>query len=537
MLGELINDLLIILAAGLVAGLVCRALRISVLIGYLIVGALLGDHVLRLVPHEQHDLEHIAEAGVFFLLFSIGLEFSLEELFKLGRNLLIGGSAQMLLVAVPVTFALKSAGIETSSAVLIASAVSFSSTVLVFKALSEWGQSSTRHGRRAIGVLLFQDAALIPLLLLLPLLTGEGESVTAGQIAILALKSLAFVSTVIGLRTVLARWIISRFANYRSPELVILFTLTLLGAVTLGAYKLGLPAVVGAFAAGLVLSGNRWAKQIDALILPFRESFAAVFFVSLGLLFNPLLLWQEPLRMLGLFVGLIVVKAVAATIAIRLTGLKWRESAGMGIGLAHVGEFAFVLLLLGMNKEMIEQTHYQRIVALTIGSLITTPMLLKAGLRWATSSGGTSDKSSHGYDAGELGQQAVVIGAGPIGRQVTSRLETAGKDVCLIDFSPINLHPFAQMGFRTVAGDATKDEVLALANISTASIIVVCIPDDESAVRIVKQVREMNPTAFVVVRCRYLSMMERLERARADRVISEEIQASEALIRILDAAV
>src|SRR6056297_4179855 len=188
-----IQDLLIILAAGLGASLVCRQLRISVLMGYLIAGALLGGGVSGWVLDQGHQLESFAEAGVFLLLFSIGLEFSLDDLRRLGRNLFIGGAVQMLLVAVPVAAILLGLGMGWRSAILLSAAVSFSSTVLVFKALSEWGQTSSGHGRRAIGILLFQDAALVPLLLMVPLLTGSNQQADASEYVLLAATSVLFV--------------------------------------------------------------------------------------------------------------------------------------------------------------------------------------------------------------------------------------------------------------------------------------------------------------------------------------------------------
>jgi CPA2 family monovalent cation:H+ antiporter-2 len=525
---------LIILSAGLFAGLVCRRLHISVLVGYLVVGAIMGKSSFGWISDEQHEIEYIAEAGVFLLLFSIGLEFSLDELLRLGRNLIVGGSVQMLLVAVPVTGLLLATGMHWQSAVLIAAAIAFSSTVLVFKALTEWGQSSRPHGRRAIGILLFQDAALIPLLLLVPVLTGAGEAVGVGQYVVLAVISAMFVAAVVGLRRVLGRWIIPLFASYRSPELVILFTLVSLGGVTLVAYQVGLPPAIGAFAAGLIFSGNRWTQQIDALVLPFRETFAAVFFVSLGLLADPSLLWTEPLYMFGALAGLVVLKAIAASVALWLTGLRLPAAAGMGIGLAHVGEFAFVLVVLGWEAGVISQTHYERIVALAIGSLILTPMLLKTGLRWAESVSDIDEVSFAAKRPGRTGQQALVIGAGPIGRQVASRLETTGKDVCVIDVRPTNLQSFAQQGFRTVAGDATQDDTLELAHASDVSTAVICVPDDDSAIRIVRNLRAVNSDCYVLVRCRYQQNASELRKAGADEAVSEEAQASREIDRILD---
>lgn len=444
----LIHDLIIILAAGLVAGLVCRWLRVSVLIGYLVVGAILGRGFLGWNVDEHHQLAYFAEAGVFLLLFSIGLEFSLDDLRRLGRKLIIGGGAQMTLVAVPVTAILVWLEMPWQSAVLIGAAVTFSSTVLVFKALSEHGQSQQPHGRRAIGILLFQDAALVPLLLLVPLLTGAEPTVAPVQYVILLAVSLLFVGAVIGVRSFLSRWLIPMLAGYRSPELVIMFTIVSLAGVTLAAHAVGMPPAVGAFAAGLIFNGNRWTKQIDALVLPFRETFAAVFFVGLGLIFDPRLIWREPLVMGAATAGIVVWKLVAATVALKLTGLPFLRSLGMGIGLAHVCEFAFVLVLLGVESGVISEIDYQRVVTVAVGSLIITPPLIRVGLRLVHDDEATISEVLSREPMPAHDRRATVIGAGLIGRRIASQLESVGKDTCLIDLSPLNLHPFAQEGFR-----------------------------------------------------------------------------------------
>ncbi|PAY16287.1 sodium:proton exchanger [Rhodopirellula sp. SM50] len=530
----LIHDLLFILAAGLLAGLICRWLHASVLIGYLVVGALLGQGVLGWVRDETHQLEHFTEAGVFLLLFSIGLEFSLDDLQRLGRKFFIGGATQMTLVAVPVVAVLFAFGMSWQSAVLIASAVAFSSTVLVFKALTEWGQSQRPHGRCAIGILLFQDAALIPLLLLVPLLTGEGNAPSPRQYLALAAVSLLFVLAVLTLRYCLSNWLIPLLAGYRSPEMVILFTIVSLGGVTLAAHAVGLPPAVGAFAAGLIFNGNRWTKQIDALVLPFRETFAAVFFVGLGLIFDPALIWHEPLTMGAALAGLIALKALAGTLAFRLTGMPLQRAFGMGIGLAHVGEFAFVLILLGVESGVLREIDYQRVIAIAVGSLILTPLLMKTGLRLVhdeTLDVETPRKSDSEFTTTRL---ATIIGAGPIGSRIASQLETTGQDVCLVDLSPVNLHPFSQLGFRTVAGDASDTSILERAEVHHAGVIVVCVPDDQVAQRVVRAIRKINPRGKLLVRCRYQASVPKLRRVGADVVVTEETEASLALLRELN---
>jgi len=541
---SLIQDLLIILTAGLLAAVVCRRLRASVLIGYLVVGAILGQGVLGWIADDAHQLEHFAEVGVFLLLFSIGIEFSLDDLKRLGGNFLIGGAVQMTLVAVPLAFLFLAMEMPWQSSFLIAVALSFSSTVLVFKALSEWGQSRRPHGRRAIGILLFQDAALVPLLLLVPLLTGSESTPGAEAYVTLALISILFILVIAVLRGLLAKWLIPKFAGYRSPELVTLFTIVSLGGVTLGAHAVGLPPAVGAFAAGLIFNGNRWTQQIDALILPFRETFAAVFFIGLGLIFDPRLIWNEPLFMIGALAGVVVIKAVAATIALRLTGLPLRRAFGMGVGLAHVGEFAFVLVLLGLQAGVISELDYQRIVAVAVGSLILTPPLMKAGLRLVRGDDAPDEpetivkksavsKSAPSKSA-PSNSRALIIGAGPIGSRMTTQLETMGKEVCLIDLSPINLQPFAQAGFHTVAGDASDVQILRLADAADSALCVVCVPHDDSAIQIVRAIRKINRNARIIVRCRYQASLTKMKRLGVDHIVIEETEATLAMLRALD---
>jgi CPA2 family monovalent cation:H+ antiporter-2 len=530
---SLVHDLIVLLSAGLLAALVCRRLNISVLIGYLVVGAVIGHGVLGWVQDEKHQLAHFAEVGVFLLLFTIGLEFSIDDLKRLGRNFVIGGGSQMLLVAAPVVAVLLWLGLAWQPALLIASAVSFSSTVLVFRALSEYGHAQSPHGRRAIGVLLFQDAALVPLLLMVPLLTGDESTVGMGEFLKLGAISLAFIVAVIGLRHVLAEWIIPMFVNYRSSELVVLFTIVSLAGVTLAAYSAGLPPAVGAFAAGLIFNGNRWSHQIDALVLPFRETFAAVFFVGLGLILDPLLFWREP-QLIGVVLpAMILLKGIAATLALMLTGLPVRSALGMGIGLAHVGEFAFVLVLLGVDSGILSEADYQQVVAIAVGSLVLTPTLIRFGLRVQQfNSDGESSKLARRKRSDK--HRAIVIGAGPIGRSIGSQLETYGHDVCIVDLSPINLHSFAQQGFQTVAGDATDVAVLERADVGVGELVVVCVPDDGTATRIVKSSRRLNRNCRIIVRCRYQSNVRKINKAGANDIVAEESEAALALMRLME---
>lgn len=529
---QLVQDLLIILAAGLVSGILCKRLGISLVVGYLVVGAVIGQGGLHVVSGHSHELELLAEIGALLLLFAVGIEFSLDELTHLGRYILVGGAVQMTVVTLPTWGCMLLLGMPWQPALLVSLATALSSTVLVFKALTEWGQVGTPHGRRAIGILLFQDVALVPLMLLVPLLTGASESFSFSKVGLLLVNSAIFIGGVLAVRSVIARWIIPLLGRLRSVELVLLFTGSVLVGFCLGAHLLQLPAAVGALAAGMAISGNRLSKQIDTLVLPFRETFAATFFVSLGTLLHAELFLAEPVALLSGLVGVFVLKTAAAALALRLVGLSWRNALLMGMALFQLGEFSFLLVAEGVSREVIDQTVYSRMLFIALGTLIITPQLLKWVIRWIREPADEAASPLAGSEKEIV--RAAVIGAGPIGRQITSRLEMQGVSVTIVDLSPVNLYQFDQQGFRTVAGDARSLEVLRRAEIGIARIIIVCVPDDAVALEIVKSLREISSDSIVLVRCRYLGHVTPLLAAGANEVVSEEKEASGALVKICE---
>ena len=533
-------DLIIILAAGLLGGLICRRLRLPLMLGYLVMGVAISRAATGFVGGKSEEIAHIAEAGVFLLLFTIGLEFSLGELNKLARYLLVGGGVQMSLVAAPVAALLYWFDRSPAAILLLSTAVAFSSTVVVFRILSEIGQTGTPHGQRAVAVLLFQDAALVPLLLAIPMLT-QGDVVTVMDVVVLIGKTAGMLLAVVALRYIVGKWAVPLLANFRSPELVLLSAVVMLAVVTYAAHRLDLPPALGAFAAGLIFNGNRLSAQVDALILPFRQTFSAIFFVSLGLLLQPGIIQNNFLSIIAMLAGVVVLKGAAATVALRLTSLNWKASLGMGLGLAHLGEFSLVLAVTAMNAKrpgsdegVISTDDYQQLLCVALFSLILTPFMLRWGLRRIDSAPRDewTDETAHGLPADQP-RTALVIGAGLIGRQVTSQLETFGCDVCLIDLSPINLHPFALQGFHTVAGDARDESVLRSAHIEKAELVVLVVPDDLIALSVLRTIREVRPDVPVIVRCRYHSNEHPLTDAGANHVISEEYRAARAILKLL----
>ena len=531
----IVFDLFFILVSGFLAGLFCRFLKVPMLVGYIAVGALVGSGGFGWIGSQHHEIEYLAEAGALLLLFSIGLEFSLKELTSLWRHIVLGGSVQMLLVASPVACIGFAAGLPWGPSIFLGLSIALSSTVLVFKSLAEYGQTTSSGGRRSLAILLFQDIAIVPILLLVPLLTGQAADRSIFDYIFLAVNSTILIAAIPVLRKILQLWIAPFLSRQRSPELIVLFVLSLMGVLTAITFKAGLPLSLGAFACGLMLNGNRLTGQIDALVLPFRETFSAVFFVSLGMLFNPKIITHAPLLAAGAFIGILVIKSTAGCIAARLTSMAWRQSFGIGLGLSQIGEFAFILIFAGLQAGVILKSHYDFLLVFALGSLVLTPVLLKAGLRLMsdeTDSGSFGENPSAQLVSDDVAS-ALVIGIGHIGKLISLHLETRGFFVCAVDLSPVNLHPLSLQGISTITGDARDTATLERAHAEAAQLVVVCVPDDVMAVDVVKSIRSYNPKCTVLVRCRYRLTAEALNKFGADIIITEETATAKALLDML----
>jgi CPA2 family monovalent cation:H+ antiporter-2 len=531
----IVFDLLIILASGFTAALFCKALKCPLLVGYIAAGALLGSGGLGLIGIQTHEIEYIAEAGALLLLFSIGLEFSLSELTRLWRNIAVGGISQMVLVSLPVACIVSALGLAWQPSLLLGLAVALSSTVLVFKTLAEYGQTVSSSGRSALSILLLQDIAIVPVLLIVPLLAGgtTGKSIT--DILMLTLNSACIITLIPLLRKILRLWIAPFLYRQHSPELIVLFVLSLLGILTTITYLAGLPPALGAFACGLILNGNRLTGQIDALVLPFRETFAAVFFISLGMMFNPGIIKQAPFFAGAAFIGILFIKSGAGCIAARMTGQQWRSSLGIGIGLSQIGEFSFILALAGLKAGIIMQFQYDFLLVFALASLMLSPLLLKTGIKLfqaQTSAEALSENPFGTLDLQDI-HHAIIIGIGHIGKQLSLHLETRGFLVCAVDFSPVNLHPLSLQGITGIAGDARNTETLERAQIKNAQLAIVCVPDDAATVEIFKSIRACNPACTVLIRCRYRLTAEELQKLGADIIITEESATTKALVDVL----
>lgn len=552
-------------------------MNVSLLIGYMLVGAIIGQDCFGLIgsnittksveiskikqevqkfdastaeeivvetKDEQMEvidktiMECIAQFGVLLLLFSIGMEFTLDKMAAMSKYMFVGGTLQMSLTGIPTAlFFHYLVGWGWGISILVGFVFSLSSTALAYKSLQDEGVAASHRAKGTLGVLLFQDVALVPMLLLVPVLSGESSPDVKYWIG-MALKTILFCLIVILGKIYMMKHLASKLAKMRAKELLIALVLALLMGLCSLAVLLGLTPALGALAAGIVLGENRLTSQIEALFMPFSESFSAMFFISLGMLMDFHILQTNPVLCFGSLIAVILLKMIAAGCALKFCGFKNRSAIGYGLCMAQVGELAFMLLMVASEKNMINDVPYHVILFMSVASMVITPHLVKIGV-WISKpdvepSDDIQGKSpiQQALDSGSL-DQVIVIGVGHIGTLLAARLETMGKVVSVIDYSPINIYRFAQEGITAISGDATKPDILTKAGIEKASAVFVTIPDDMIAMDIVRACHDMNPDCSILCRVRYNLNIKLLQRAGADMVVCEETTVCNALLKLV----
>jgi len=529
-LWEILRDVLILLTAALLLGFVMQILRQRPVLGYILAGILLGPHGFAVI-HNQKAVEDIAYLGVSLLLFAIGLEFSWSRLRSFGTAGLGGGSLQVLFTG-GAAYALSIfLGVAPPMAFVLGAVTALSSTAFVLRLLAERSELDSVQGRHAVGILLLQDLAVVPLILVVEILVqggGAGAFFLRLGKALLVLPALAAVFVIL-FRLVLPRILKTSLVHRNREFLVLLAAVTALGSSWL-AHHLGYSAALGAFLAGMLLGDSPFATQFRADMGALRTILVTVFFSSIGLLADPrwmLEYWFE----VGLLVLCVLLgKTIIVTVVLKLFRLTLAHAVATGLCLAQMGEFGFMLATLGKGA-ILDDHLFMLIVSATIVSLFFTPYLMAGAMpvgrrvdrilsfgRSARSRPGAAEASGEAACAPEV----VLIGFGPAGREVAARLERLRCRLLVLDLNPKIPDIAREYGFEGQVGDASQIEVLEHAGITGAGIVVVALPHPETVSHVVENVKALSPKAHVVARSRYNIHRHRLERAGADLVVDEE---------------
>lgn len=520
-------ELLILLALALGSALVFTRLKLSPIIGYLVSGMIAGPYGLHLIQNVD-DVSAIAEFGVILLLFTIGLEFSVSRLMRLKHLILGGGLAQMALSGAALIGIAVVLGVQMKAAIPLAMALVLSSTAIVLKLLNERGQIDTVHGRMALGILLAQDLAVVFFLIALPLIAGQQLS-----FSLIALSKV--IALLVGL------FIFSRFLlqplllsilKSRSQELFRITILALILTTTWLTGEVGLSLELGAFLAGLALAESPYAHQALSDILPFRDTFLAIFFVSIGMLVNlQLVVAQWPL-LLGVTLAVMLIKFLAAAIATTLCRYPLRVAALSGFLLFQAGEFSFVFLKSATDLALISNTTYQITLAVIALTMIATPLVAGQAEQWAAAIAGlfgTPPKEVHPEiqeKTGNLTGHVLIAGYGLSGRNIGWILKQFNIPHLYIELNATNVQQGKREGDFIIYGDATSREVLHEVGIERAKALVLSINDPAAAARTIRVAREHNEELTILARTRYVAELEHLHNLGADVVIPDEFEAS-----------
>lgn len=541
-------------------GLLTQRLGLSPIVGYLLAGVVIGPHS----PGFVADIEiahQLAEVGVILLMFGVGIHFQLKDLLAV-RSVAIPGAIVQSLVATVVAILIFSAfDVPARNAAVLGMAMAVASTVVLMRMLADAGVLDTPQGHIAVGWLIVEDIFTVVLLVLIPVLGQSAANVSSvgadgiwTSIAFALIKLVALVAVVMVGGSRVIPWVLQRVAALRSRELFTLTVLVFSIAIAAGAYLLfGASMALGAFLAGMVVAQSPTSHQAASDALPMRDAFAVLFFVSVGMLFDPAFLVESPLMVLAALVIVLIAKPLAALLIVILLGYSVRTALTVAVGLAQIGEFSFILSDLGRVHGLVGEAGHNVLVAAAILSITLNPLLFRSLPRvestlrahpriWkllnsrmerrANRLNETVIKRAHRPVAPEAGL-AVVVGYGPVGRSVNRLLRDAQLDTVVIDLNTDTVADLNANGQTALFGDASSETILQQAGIERASHLIVTVPSSADRSAVIATAKTLSPNTRVLARARYLSEREELERAGVAGAVFEEAEAAVALARLV----
>lgn len=521
-----------LLLASVPIAFIFNRLRLPTIVGFIITGVLIGPYGLKLI-RDVGAIEVLAELGVVLLLFTIGLEFSLRRILEMKRLFLLGGGLQVVLTTLLATLVAYLVGRPAEQAIFFGFLFTLSSTAIVLKSYVDRAEIDAPHGRVGIGILLFQDLSIVPMMLMIPVLSGT-QGGSFGRIALTIIIAIGAIAAIILMARIIVPCLLHHIVRLRSSEVFIISIVVLSLGTSWLTSQFGLSLALGAFIAGIVLSESEYSHQIVADILPFRDVFNSVFFISIGMLLSLSSLAENVVSVLG-WVGLLIVgKTLLILAVVRLLGYSMRISVLAALGLAQIGEFSFILAKTGLAEGLISTTDYQRFLAASIISMVATPFLIKAAPRiaYAVQARFVQDSVFEPSVAGvepstaDMRGHVVIVGFGLNGRHLAKVLRRTGVPYVVLELNAETVRRAREQGEPVVYGDATRNEVLSHVGAEYARIIVLATSDPAATRHTVSLARQLNPDVHIIVRTRYMAEIEDLRALGADEVIPEEFETS-----------
>ncbi len=527
-----LKDIVIIFALSTVVNFLFTKIRIPTIIGYLLTGIVAGPHLLAII-HAPHEIELMAEIGVVILLFTIGLEFSLNHLLKIRHIVFLGGFLQLMLTTLLTMVMAHYYDLNWMPALFIGFMTALSSTAVVMKILQDRSETTSNYGRTVLGILIFQDVILVPLMLFTPLLSS-GEVDYSGQLLQLGMKTLF----IIGFVYVGNRWLMPRLlhliAMTKNQELFLMSVLLICLAVALMTSEMGMSLAFGAFLAGLMISESEYSHNAFGNLIPFRDTFTSFFFVSIGMLLDLQFVLDNLAVVILTVIAVIVIKMVMAGLTAFLLGHTFRGTVMVAVALSQVGEFSFILAKLGIDNNIIDNFVYQLFLGVAIITMSLSPFMI-------TASGRVSNLllklpipkflvdglfPLKQIEIPTLKNHLVLIGKDSRSLNLSVMSKLMKIPYISIIFDPAIVRKRQEKGEIVIYGDAINEPILHKAHVDTARVIVISVGNLITSMAVVEKVRDLNKHAVILVRTKHIEDIEELYRIGANQVIPEEFETA-----------
>ena len=529
-------DLIITLTGGLSAalllGLLTQSLRLSPIVGYLLAGVLIGPFTPGFVAHGP-IAEQFAEIGVILLMFGVGLHFHLKELLAV-KGVALPGAFVQITVATALGWALaRWAGWSTIAGLVFGLAISVASTVVLLRMLADNQALHTKPGHVAVGWLVVEDVFTVFVLVLLPAIAGPGGAGTSGDIAGSLLKALVEVCALIGFTFLVGQrvipWLLTYVASTRSRELFTLTVLVIALGIALGAAKLfGVSMALGAFLAGMVVGQSDFSSRAASEALPMRDAFAVLFFVAMGMLFDPASVMADIPLTLGALAIVLIAKPLAALVVVLLLRQPLRTGLLVAVALSQIGEFSFMLASMGTQLKVLPPAATQVLVVSSLISITLNPFLFKGIdplVRILRRKATATTDGAPPVRVPSAAPRTIIVGYGPVGRTVTELLRENGVEPVIIELNLDTVRTLHGEGVAAVYGDATQPEILSQAGVATARNLIFAA-SGTPAEAVISVAKQLNPSLQVIARAEYLTEAERLKRAGASVIVTAEAEVA-----------
>ena len=521
---DLLFDIILILSFAIAIIVVTTNLKLPPLIGFLLTGIIIGPSVLSLVS-SLAEIEILAEIGIMLLMFTIGLEFSLEKIKLMKKNFLFFGGIQVGASLIIFSVLLYLLGLTYSQSFFGGFILTLSSTAIILKSLKDKGTINTPTGMKMTGVLLFQDAALIPFLILMPTIVNFKGSFSPDILLDILISVVGILALLLLGRFLLPK-LFTLILDYRLPELFMVSVFVIIFGIAFIAYGLGASLAMGAFIAGVALSDTDHAHHVNTELIPSRHLFNSIFFISIGMFVDVSFFTANVLEVVSFTLVIIIIKAIIIFSIFYFSKHSRSEGIITAFGLAHIGEFSFILLKLSQSSNLYTDYFYQIFLSSAVLSMFFIPLIFHFGEKLAHNNTFKKEIKTDPTNIVKLVNHTIIAGFGVNGQSIARTLKLIGVPFNIIEANPATVKSFKKQGFPIHYGELDRKENLVSMGLNNASLLVIAISDIEAAKRAIKLARSIRKDIKIIVRANYYSQVEPMYKLGANLVLSQDLETS-----------